>query len=254
MALDVATASAQTLNNWTIRTRHTPNAHYVNGSWEGGWVTNVQHHLTLVSNGWVTFPFSKPFPYNGREHVMIDFSFDNASFSADGLARASAVPLPRSLYLRTDSGLGQPLDWNGNSPTGTLASRVLNVQFIMARDIPLQPFALTNFVNGVALETVTLQAPATNVVLRAVDSAGHIGDSAPFTSISLRIISVIREGNTMTIHFPTLNGSRYIVETRAALHSAWTIASPVIMGDGNVAQFQDTPPSQQHFYRVRLAP
>jgi hypothetical protein len=202
----------------------------------------------------VTFPFSKPFTYNGRDNLMIDFSFDNTSFSADGLVRASAVPLPRSLFLRTDSGLGKPLDWSGTAPTGTVASRVLNVQFIMARDSPLQPFALTNFVNGVVLETVTLQAPATNVVLRAVDSAGHIGDSAPFTSIALRITSVIRDGDAMTIRFPTLNGSRYVVESRAALHSNWAIASPVIIGDGNVAQFQDTPPSQQHYYRVRLTP
>jgi hypothetical protein len=255
LALNVVATPAQTLNNWTIRTRHTPTAHFAGRVWEtNGWVTNFQNDLTLVSNGWVTFPFSRPFRYNGRDHLMVDFSFNNSTFSADGLVRATDTPLPRSLYLRSDSVLGQPLDWKGYAPTGTLASRVLNVQFIMARDIAVQPSVLSNFVNGVATETITLDAAATNVIVRAVDRAGHLGDSAPFTSVALRISSVTRNGSAMTIRFPTLSGSRYVIEGRQALQTTWNPTSPVLTGDGGELQFTDTAPSQQQFYRVRLVP
>jgi hypothetical protein len=246
LALNVVATPAQTLNGWTIRTRHHPNAHFAARIWEtNGWVTNFQHNLTMVSNGWVTFPFSRPFRYNGRDHLMVDFSFDNSTFSADGLVRASDTPLPRSLYLRSDSVLGQPMDWSGSAPTGTLASRVLNVQFIMARDIAVQPSVLSNFVNGVATETITLDGAATNVVVRAVDRAGHLGDSAPFTSVALRISSVTRNGSALTIRFPTLSGSRYVIEGRRAMQTTWTATSPVLTGDGNELQFTDTAPSQQ---------
>ena len=185
---------------------------------------------------------------------MVDLSFDNSSFSTDGLCRATPTLFPRSLHLRSDSGLGAPLDWSGYAPTGTLASRALNVRLIMARDIPLQPFALNNFVNGVATDIVTLAAPATNVILRAIDSAGHIGDSAPFASISLHITSVSINGNSVTIRFPTLIGNGYLVESRSTLQSQWVPSSPLITGDGGTAEFTDHPPSQQHFYRIRLAP
>jgi hypothetical protein len=215
-------------------------------------VTNSQHNLTLVSNGWVMFPFSHPFPYNGREHVMIDFSFDNASFSADGLARSTATSGPRSLHGRSDSGVGRPLDWSGSAPMGALASRVLNTRFIVAREIPLEPAVLTNFVDGVAVNAVTLAGPATNLVLRAVDQAGHIGESAPFTSVALKITSVQRTASAVIIQFPTLASRQYLVESRPNLSAAWSPASSVITGDGDFALFVQSAPEEQHFYRVRL--
>jgi hypothetical protein len=253
LALDVATPPAQTLSNWTIRLRHTPLDRYFAGNWEVfDWSTNFQHDASIISTGWVAFPFAKPFAYNGRDHLMVDFSFDNSSFSADGLCRSTATPQMRSLYLRTDSAFGRPLDWLINTPPGTLAARVPNIRLIVARDLPMQPLALSNFVNGVWTGTVKIGDGGTNVILRAVDHGGHIGESNPFASAVLRLTDVSRTGTAVTITFPTLDGSHYVVESSAAFGGSWTAVSGEISGNGAPARFIDDSPARQQFYRVRL--
>jgi len=124
----------------------------------------------------------------------------------------------------------------------------------MAQDIPVQPAALSNFVNGVWTGTAVLAAPGTNVIFRVVDSSGHVGDSAPFVSVLLRITSISRDANAGILRFPTLLGSRYVVESSGEFDGGWTAISPALTGDGGIAQFTDDSPRLRQFYRVRLVP
>jgi hypothetical protein len=254
LALDVTSVPGQTLSNFTIRMRPTPDFFYAVPTWHAtGWVTNYQHDTLFGSNGWVTLPFFQPFNYSGQNHLMVDFSYDNSSFSGDGLVNSTATVANRSVYLRSDSAHGNPLAWSGNSPPLIATSRVANVRLIMDRKTPLLPNATGNFINGFWTGTVRLDTATTNVSLRVSDQDGHIGDSNPFALILLRISSITRNGNSVNINFPTLNGSRYIVDGSAAPGGSWVPVSPELLGDGSVVHFTHTPAALQ-FYRVRVVP
>ncbi|HWN96061.1 MAG TPA: M36 family metallopeptidase [Methylomirabilota bacterium] len=256
--LDVSVPPAQILSNFTIRLRHTPRDRYFSGEWEtSGWVTNCQRDLSIPSTGWVYFPFSTPFIYNGRENIMVDFSFDNSQFSADGLSRSSATPTLRSLSLRTDSAYGPPLDWPldeiNTKPTGQLAARIPNLRLLVGDSVGVQNLGSNAFVNGVWSGTVSVTNAAENVVLRAVDAAGHFGESAPFSALRLKMEDVTRAGDGLSLRFATFMGNLYMVQTRSNLDGPWTDALPnPVIGDGTVHEFTDTPVSTVRFYRVVL--
>jgi hypothetical protein len=255
LALDVATVPGQTLSNFTIRLRATPDTHYIVPAWQSvGWNTNYQHDTLVASTGWVTFAFSTPFVYSGQDQMMVDFSYDNSTYSADGLVRSTATPVNRSVYLRSDSAHGNPLGWSGNSPPPTPIARIPNVRLIVDRTTPLMPAVTGSFVNGVWMGTVMLNTTTTNVLLRVVDEGGHFGQSNPFALILLRISSITRNGNAVEINFPTLNGSHYVVEGSDMPNGDWMPVSPVLIGDGNAAHFLHTPAVPLQFYRVRVVP
>ncbi len=258
LALDVSVPPSQILSNFTIRLRHTSKDRYFAGDWEStGWVTNCQRDASVPATGWVYFPFSTPFIYNGRNNLMIDFSFDNASFSADGLCRSTTTPTLRSLSLRTDSAYGSPLDWPLlNNPSGQLAARVPNVHLLIGDSVGVQNLGTNKFQNGVWSGLVNVTNGAENIVLRAVDDAGHFGESAPFTAIALKLVNVARTTNEVTLGFMTVSGNRYMVQKRSSLEGVWNDALRTsLIGDGTLFQFTFTPAPTMQFYRVvRLEP
>jgi uncharacterized repeat protein (TIGR01451 family) len=257
LALDMVTPPAQTLSNFTIRMRHTPLDRHVASAWESNWTVVCQRDVTLVTTGWTYFAFSTPFDYSGRENLMLDFSFDNSSFSTDGICRSSPTVGNRSLYLRTDSAYGRPTDWplDGlpNKPSGTAIARVPNVRLFMDANIPVNVTVSNGFVNGIWSGAVSVPAGAHDLVLRAVDDDGHSGVSDPFTMVQLRIASVSRSGSGIEIRFETLAGSHYIVQTSSSPVGPWSNASGILTGDGTPIQFLHSP-SGTAFYRVTLVP
>ena len=255
LALDVVSVPGQTLSNFTVRMRATPDTFYPVATWHTvGWVTNYQHDTLFASNGWITLPFFEPFNYSGQGHLMVDFSYDNSSYSADGLVNSTTTAANRSVYLRSDSAHGNPLTWSGTSPPPISIARVPNIRLIMDRKTPLVPNSTGNFVNGVWTGTVRLNSATTNVSLRVLDQDGHLGDSNPFALILLRISSITRNLNSVDINFPTLNGTHYVVDGSLAPGAGWTPVSPELIGDGGVAHFNHTPPVALQFYRVRVVP
>jgi hypothetical protein len=256
LALDVHIPPGQTLSNFTIRLRHTPSDRYLAGAWQSaGWTTNYQRDVSIVSTGWVNFPFVQPFDYNGRDNLMVDLSFDDSSFSSDGWCRSTLTTTLRSQFFRTDSAYGRPLDWAANVPSPVLASRVPNVQFLVGDNLSASIVAGSGFVGGIWTGTLSVAGWGSNAVLRAVDAAGHFGDSAPFTVVPLRVGDITREGNNVTIGFATLPGRRYVVEASTSVNAAnadWKAVSSIIIGDGT--RLQSTVPrvGPQQFYRVHF--
>jgi uncharacterized repeat protein (TIGR01451 family) len=183
LALDVTALPGQTLNNWTIRLKHTTQTNYPVGAWQGdGWTVVHQTNLSLIATGWVTLPFSTPFDYNGTNHLMVDFSFHNPSNSTSGQCRYRNVTAPaRSLYGQANGTLGDPLAWSGtNTPAPLFATRIPNLRLTVNSAVPVAPLFSSSFAGGVWNGVMLVPGVASNLVLRADDGDGHIGISHVF--------------------------------------------------------------------------
>lgn len=182
LALDVSQIPPQSLNNWTIRMKHTALASNATATLDGpasGWTTVVQTNTTISSTGWVWFVFSQPFDYNGTDNLMVDFSFNNSSYTTNGFVRVTAGA-GRTVYAASDSTNGDPLDWIGSSsPTTYLGNYAPNIRLLTGGAVAMSPAATANFTNGVWAGMITVEANATGVRLRATSGAAS-GDSALF--------------------------------------------------------------------------
>jgi subtilisin family serine protease len=184
LLLNVMTVPGQVMNNWTIRMRHTPRGNYIESPiWESDWIIVHQSAVAIFSPGWVEFIFDTPFEYNGTDHLMVDFSHNNSSYTSDGFCEATQTEEKRSLSYQTDSNYGDPLTWSGTSiPTPTALSYIPNI--ILVRDtrksISISPSVSGHFAGGVWSGTVTIPDAETNVTLLADDASKHMGISAVF--------------------------------------------------------------------------
>ncbi|MDD2598589.1 MAG: choice-of-anchor Q domain-containing protein [Kiritimatiellae bacterium] len=116
LALNVSDIPEHTLNNWSIRMRHTTLQDYSDQDdpeWESDWTVVYQGNLTVTSNGWNEFVFSTPFEYNGSDNLMVDFSHSGSSTSWDfsGSCLATETQLHRALVYGSHGFGGNPLDW-----------------------------------------------------------------------------------------------------------------------------------------------
>ena len=182
LALDVTQIPGQVMNSWTIRMKHTSlDAYAASPAWEGnGWTTVYQANQDRGSTGWVLFEFSTPFDYDGTSNLMIDFSFNNSSYTTSGYSRYSTAAANRTLYYRTDSNFGDPLSWSGTeSPSPTATTQVPNIKLGMGSPATITPVESGAFANGVWTGIVSVLESGTNVSLQASQGAVK-GNSATF--------------------------------------------------------------------------
>lgn len=185
LSLDLAARPGQTLSNWTIRLKHTALASFGTLAWDTNWTVVYRADQVFASTGWVSFIFQTPFDFNGQDNLMADFSFNNSSFTSDGLCRLTTTNIYRSLYFRTDGGFGDPLDWAGAAnPAPLRASHYPNARFRLGSPADVTPATVTNFVNGVWVGAITPFFVGPAAVLNAIDAEGHLGSSDPFTVIA----------------------------------------------------------------------
>ena len=141
-----------------------------------GWLTVYRRNQNIDKTNWVTFYLDTPFPFNGTNNVMVDFSFNNDSYSSDGMCLGSETKAPCTLFARMTSASGDPLFWVGtNAPPPRLESHAPNIQFVIESDAHVFPTHVGPFVGGIWTGEVSIVEPATNVFLRAVDEEGHAG-------------------------------------------------------------------------------
>jgi uncharacterized repeat protein (TIGR01451 family) len=183
LALDVSQVPG-TMNYWTIRMKHTPLTNYTSYLWESAdWTVVYQTNLSVTGTGWVMFPLTTPFDYDGTNSLMVDFSFNNSTYSSYyGYCRSTYRSSVRTMYYYTDSQYGDPLAWSGSTPSSYTTDYTPNLQLVREAGVPvpIQPTVTGPFTNGVWSGSVTAQQPATNVILRADDGDGHLGNSNPF--------------------------------------------------------------------------
>jgi len=140
LALNVTTIPGQTMNNWTIRMKHTTMSTYTTTpslDATDDWTVVYQSHETIDSTGWQWFEFSTPFDYNGTDNLLVDFSHNNDSYTTYGQCMYSTPGGTRSAYACSDSYYGDPLDWSPtSSPTVFGIDKVPNVRLTICSDVP----------------------------------------------------------------------------------------------------------------------
>ena len=200
LALNVTTIPGQTMNNWTIRMKHTALASYATASWDStGWTTVYQANQTISTTGLATFTFTTPFAYDGVSNLMIDFSFNNSSFTSAGAVVFSSASATRSIYNFTNSGFGDPLTWSGTTNPAPLTTTVLpNLLLQLDRTTPVSPVVTGNFASGIWTGNVAVLQAVTSVTLRADDGAAHTGDSNAFNVAGTVTVS----GNPQAVSVP----------------------------------------------------
>jgi hypothetical protein len=122
LSLEVTSTPGQTLENWTIRMKHTNLSKYnnSNSSLEAdGWTVVYQNNESIENKGWHSFDFQTPFAYNGSDNLMVDFSFNNDTSSSQGMCRVSSPGGKRSAFASSYDELEDPLDWQDKVSTHT---------------------------------------------------------------------------------------------------------------------------------------
>jgi uncharacterized repeat protein (TIGR01451 family) len=263
LLLNISTPPGQALNAWTIRMKHTTRSNYVGAAlWEStGWTVVYQRNTAISRSGWIEFPFTTVFDYNGSNHLLIDFTFNNTSYTFDGDCLSTLTGQPRALTFRSDSSNGDPLTWSASSPLPVISSRIPNIRLQpVTAAVPITPGTIGPFMSGMWSGNVTVQVPGTNVQLIAEDSLGHLGFSERFevrpanTPVMLRIA---RSGATLQLTWESIVGQSYRVEFNEGLEdNEWQPLTGTITAAGPVAMASDsTDESGQRFYRViELAP
>ncbi|UCC21655.1 MAG: C10 family peptidase [Planctomycetota bacterium] len=132
LALNIYEAPGQTLNNWTIRMKHTTQSEYVGYPLfeTSGWTVVYEGDEAATPIGWRYFAFQTPFEYNGADNLLIDFSFDNSYYTTDGTCFVSDVGDTRVLMAFSDSMHGDPLDWTSYMLSVHTHSAVPNLKLI----------------------------------------------------------------------------------------------------------------------------
>ena len=184
LALHIVSLPGQSLSNWTIRLQHSVLRSYgLAPAWEtNGWATVYRSDESLLATGWVAFVFASPFAYNGTDALLVDFSFNNGSYSVDGMCRSSLTADRRSISAQTDSAFGDPLLWNGtNRPAPVAANRIPNMRLTLEDTVQATPTGAVQVVKGSFSEAFTVFDARSNVVLRAFDGLGRIASSVPFS-------------------------------------------------------------------------
>jgi hypothetical protein len=154
---------------------------YTNGLWQSqDWAVVYQTNASLTTTGWVVFEFSEPFPYDGTNHLLVDFSFNNSSYTGNRLCRATDTGVARSLVARRDSDAGDPLDWSGSTPAPTTGALVPNLRLRIDRPVSVDPGTTGLFTDGMWTGTIAVPETGPQFYLTATDAEGRWGASDPF--------------------------------------------------------------------------
>jgi hypothetical protein len=186
LSLNVTTLPGQTMNNWTIRMKHTSLASYTSAEWEStGWTTVYQANQTISATGLTTFTLTQPFVYDGVSNLMVDFSFNNSSYTTKGGVTCTTASTTRTIHFYTDSGYENPLTWSGTTdPVPTTSMILPNLQLQMERSIPTSPSVTGSFTGGTWTGAIAVTQLAASVNLRADDGAGNTGVSNDFAVVT----------------------------------------------------------------------
>ena len=180
LAVLVQTPPGQTLNRWTIRMKHSDLSQFDHAIWEQDWTTVYQNDETVISGGWVKFQFTRPFDYNGVQNLLVDFSFNNDTYTLDGQCDTMPTTDLRAQFFRSDSAFGDPLTWSGAEPPAELGRWVPSVQFYAEKHIDIAPISSGPFANGVWTGSVTVFDVVEDMSVRADDGRNHFGSANLF--------------------------------------------------------------------------
>lgn len=261
IAIHVGSLPGQVMTNWTIRLKHTAKQDFsADPSWEStGWTTVYQSDETIASTGWVWFPFSAAFAYNGADNLMIDFSFNNSSNSFNGTVRYTSVASQRTIYATSNSANGDPLDWSGASPAATVSFSIFNVKISKGLPaVPVNPILAGPFINGTWTGDVVIDAVRPSLSLLVDDGAFHTGASTAFemlaAALALNPEPPFTGGTTNTVSWSPM-GPGIELEVERSTDEAFSapLSSGWLASGSASHDFTGLPDGSTWWYRARMS-
>lgn len=250
LAFNVASSSSTTLNNFTIRLKHTTASSYSTASWDAtGWTTVYVTNRAFNSTGQTALTFTTPFDYNGTDNLMVDVSFLNASTGTAPTVYYTTASASRTCYLATTStSSGPPTTWSGTSPAASLTTSLANLQFGNATPLAFTPATTGSFASGVWSGNVSVRDTGSSVFLSALDPAsGVFANSGTFTvsttgTLALAFSAARQEGegvvssagtvtlpsapaSNVTVSLASLDTTEFIVPATVTVLAGQTSAS-----------------------------
>jgi hypothetical protein len=231
LALDVTTLPGQTMNNFTIRLKHTDlTAYGTLPIWESsGWTTVYQTNQTLSNTGWANFLFTTPFAFNGTQNMMVDMSFDNSLSTSDGYCRYTSSSVNRSIYRSSNSSNGDPLTWTNRTPSPYTAKYFFNIR------LGDEVIGTVPYITGMTQESAQIVIPAAGFITGSVTQAyddivpiGHIISQSPsagtIVPIGSAVDMVVSLGQAVTV--PDVTGMTQ-ANAQSAIESAGLITGTI---------------------------
>lgn len=213
LALYVDTIPGQTMNNWTIRLKTTTLSSFSSASFEGpsGWTTCFQGNVTVSSTGQAQFVFSTPFVYDGASNLMVDFSFNNSSYTTNGICYAAVPGGNRTVIGATDSNptYPDPLLWSGTS-------------------LPSANRGLSTAMPAIALTFAAPSATVTNVTSSNPDGTYTTGE---MIDINVAFSTAVDVTGTPRLELETGATNRYASYVGGTGTSTLTFRYTVVAGD-----------------------
>ena len=106
LAFNVASASSQTMNGFTIKIGNTTAASFSSTSFLNASMSTVYSGNKVTSTGWNTHTFTTPFTYNGTSNLLIEICWNNTSKSSNSNVRYSTTPTYQTLYYKANVSAG----------------------------------------------------------------------------------------------------------------------------------------------------
>ena len=107
LAFYVTTASAQTMNGFTIKVAHTTSSAYGSTSFLAGTFTTVYSgNVAAVANSWNTYNLTSAFNYNGASNLLVEICWNNSSYTTNSTVQHTNTTTFRAINYRADLASG----------------------------------------------------------------------------------------------------------------------------------------------------
>lgn len=255
----------QSMKSFTVRLKQVSETEWRRADWENEGLQSVyQGELIVSDQGWFSLPFQTPFTYDGQHSLLVDLSFDNSSYTSDGLCFDVSTLGLRGRVFESDSAFGNPTSWSGTLPPASLTNRVPELRFDLEEEVPLSPGLAGPFVAGVWQGELSLAAAAPQVWISALEASGLEAVTDPFAvetenggSSRPRISGLRFLGPDLIIEFFGDPDRGYQLEASGDLLSGpWVGIGQPVGGSVSGVQLLDAGGAlhPRRFYRIRQLP
>jgi hypothetical protein len=262
MAFRVDRIPGQTLEGFRLQLQETSAEGFQSDPWEtSGWTPVYDGRLQISEPGWAVVPFSTGFDYTGLGSLLVDVTFDNTSYTEDGLCQYLETSGARARLFETDSAFGDPRQWTGTAPPARLTNRVPVVRFSLEQRVAADVSGPPTFQGGVWSGQVSIPAPHAALRLKAVTLDGRVAMSEPIViqeegggADLPQITGIAIQGQDVLLEFAGLPDRLYQLEATDHLdRGPWVPIGPPVLGSPGGLLLTDVggAPRTQRFYRIK---
>lgn len=103
LAINVSSASAQSMNGFTITLSHITSSVFSTTTFASGSNAVLVYSGNVSANtGWNNYTFTTPFTYNGTSNILVTICWNNSSFTGNSSVLTTSYASYKALYYRAD--------------------------------------------------------------------------------------------------------------------------------------------------------